>query len=240
LLDWLASEFVNRKWSMKDMHRLIMGSRAYQMSSKFNPEGYEQDPANDLFWRFDLRRLTAEEIRDSILAVNGQLNLDSMFGPSIFPIMPREVLAGQSRPGQNWGNSSDADRRRRSIYIHIKRSLGLPILTTNDSADTDNPCPVRFITTQPTQALGMMNSDFTNRQAKKFADVIRKDVGDDQHQQVLRVLERVTQRPATEAEIARGKTLMKSWIEEEGVSPEQALEYFCLLALNLNEFVYID
>ena len=240
LLDWLATEFITRKWSMKDMHRLIMSSRAYQMSSTFSPEGYEKDPGNDLFWRFDLRRLTAEEIRDSILAVNGQLNLDSMFGPSIFPIMPREVLAGQSRPGQNWGNSSDADRRRRSIYIHIKRSLGLPILTTNDSADTDNPCPVRFITTQPTQALGMMNSDFTNRQAKNFADVIREDVGDDQHQQVLRVLERVTQRPATEAEIARGKTLMKSWIEEEGVSPEQALEYFCLLALNLNEFVYID
>lgn len=240
LLDWLASEFVNRKWSIKQMHRLIMGSRAYQMSSSFSAEGYEQDPANDLFWRFDLRRLTAEEIRDSILAVNGQLNLDKMFGPSIFPVMPPEVLAGQSVPGQNWGNSSDEDRRRRSIYIHIKRSLGLPILTTNDSADTDNPCPVRFITTQPTQSLGMMNSEFTNRQAKKFAEMIRREYEDDPRQQVRHVLERVTQRPAADEEIERGMKLMQSWMDGEGASKELALEYFCLMALNLNEFVYVD
>lgn len=240
LLDWLASEFVARKWSLKQMHRLMMNSRAYQMSSQFSPEGYEKDPANDLFWRFDLRRLTAEEIRDSILAVNGQLKLDKMYGPSIFPIMPKEVLAGQSRPGQNWGNSSEEDRRRRSIYIHIKRSLGLPILTTNDSADTDNPCPVRFITTQPTQSLGMLNSEFTNLQAKKFAKMIRMKYGDDPREQVSRVLERVTQRPATETEIERGIKLMASWIDEENATPQQALEYFCLMAINLNEFVYVD
>ena len=65
--------------------------------------GYEKDPANDLLWRFDLRRLTAEEIRDSILAVSGELNLEKMYGPSIYPVMPREVLAGQSRPGSGLG-----------------------------------------------------------------------------------------------------------------------------------------
>lgn len=240
LLDWLAAEFVNRQWSMKQMHRLIMSSSAYQMSSTYNPEGYQQDPANDLFWRFNLRRLTAEEIRDSILAVSGELNLEKMYGPSIYPIMPREVLAGQSRPGQGWGNSSDEDRRRRSVYVHIKRSLGLPILTTNDSADTDSTCPVRFITTQPTQALGMMNSEFTNGQAKKFAAEIEKRIPGKRDEQVRTIIGRVTQRLATDEEVERGTKLIQSWIDQEDATPRQALEIFCLLALSLNEFVYID
>ena len=240
LLDWLASEFVKRNWSIKAMHRLIMSSSSYQMSSQFSEEAYGKDPANDLLWRFNLRRLTAEEIRDSILAVNGQLNSEKMFGPSIFPIMPAEVLAGQSQPGKGWGNSSQQDRNRRSIYIHVKRSLGLPILSTNDSADTDNSCPVRFITTQPTQALGMMNSEFTNRQAKHFADEVTKQFPEDQGKQVTAIIEKVTQRPAREKEVARGVDLIQSWIEEEKTSYRQALEYFCLMAINLNEFVYLD
>ena len=240
LLDWLADEFVDRKWSMKQMHRLIMSSSAYQMASTFSPEGYQQDPANDLFWRFNLRRLTAEEIRDSILAVSGELNLEKMFGPSIYPTMPQEVLAGQSRPGQGWGNSSDEDRRRRSIYVHIKRSLGLPILTTNDSADTDSTCPVRFITTQPTQALGMMNSEFTNDQAKKFAASIEKQFPGKRERQVKAIVGRVTQRPATDQEVERGVKLIQSWIDHDETAPQQALEYFCLMALNLNEFAYVD
>ncbi len=240
LLDWLAAEFVNGKWSMKQMHRLIMSSSAYQMSSTYQHDSYQRDPANDLFWRFNLRRLTAEEIRDSILAVSGKLNLEKMFGPSIYPTMPQEVLAGQSRPGQGWGNSSDEDRRRRSIYVHIKRSLGLPILTTNDSADTDSSCPVRFITTQPTQALGMMNSEFTNQQAKEFASAIEEQFPGRRDEQVRSIIERVTQRRTTEEEVERGTKLMQSWIDQDDTSPEQALEYFCLMALNLNEFAYVD
>lgn len=80
------------------------------MSSRFDQTCYELDPTNDRLWRFDLRRLTAEEIRDSILAVNGQLNRSAMFGPSIFTKLPPEVLAGQSRPGEGWGSSSEEDR----------------------------------------------------------------------------------------------------------------------------------
>ena len=103
LLDWLATEFVKRGWSMKAMHRLIMTSSAYRMSSQLNSAAYEVDPANDRYWRFDLRRLTAEEIRDSILAVNGQLNSEKMFGPSVFTIQPARSLSGPVRPGQRLG-----------------------------------------------------------------------------------------------------------------------------------------
>lgn len=240
LLDWLAATFVEKKWSIKQMHRMMMLSAAYQMASKHNATCYEKDPANDLFWKFNLRRLTAEEVRDSILAVSGQLNKDKMFGPSIFTKLPKEVLAGQSRPGQNWGNSSEEDRRRRSIYIHVKRSLSVPILSTNDSADTDNTCPVRFITTQPTQALGMLNSDFTNQQAKLFADSIRESNGGELKKQVATALEKVTQRSPTEKEVERGLNLIQALIDKEDVSQETAFEQFCLMALNLNEFVYLD
>ena len=238
LLDWLAAEFVQRKWSIKDMHRAIMASSAYQMASTHSAAGFEKDPANDLFWKFNLRRLTAEEIRDSILAVNGRLNKQKMYGPSVFPVMPQEVLAGQSKPGNGWGKSSDEDRRRRSIYVHSKRSLGLPILSTNDSADTDNTCPVRFITTQPTQALGLMNSDFTNQEAKLFAAEVRKN-GKDTKTNIATVLSRVTQRTANEKEIERGLNLIQTLIDQEDASPETAFEMFCLMALNLNEFVYL-
>ncbi|MEL7497996.1 MAG: PSD1 and planctomycete cytochrome C domain-containing protein [Planctomycetota bacterium] len=240
LLDWLASEFVARKWSIKSMHRLMMNSAAYQMSSRFDESAFGKDPSNDLFWRFDLRRLTAEEIRDSILEVTGQLNREKMYGPSIFPTMPAEVLAGQSRPGKGWGRSSDEDKRRRSVYVHIKRSLGLPILSVHDSADTDNTCPVRFITTQSTQALGMMNSEFTNDQARKFAVDIEAKNLDSIEAKVTAILRRVMQRQPTSSEVARGLKLIEQWRTEDKVSAKQALEYYCLLALNLNEFIYVD
>lgn len=239
LLDWLAAEFVSRGWSIKQMHRLMMNSQAYQMSGRFDAAAYEADPQNDLFWRFDLRRLTAEEIRDSILAVTGQLNLEKMFGPSVFVELPPEVLAGQSMPGQGWGNSTEIDQRRRSIYIHLKRSLPVPILSINDAADTDNTCPVRFITTQPTQSLTMLNSQFTNRQAQHFADAVM-DIADTSTAQVTEVLRRVMQREPAEDEVQRGVELIEQLKAEESLNSQQALQAFCLLALNLNEFVYLD
>ena len=239
LLNWLAAELVQQRWSLKAMHRLIMNSSAYQMSSQYNPAAHEIDPANDFLWRFDLRRQTAEEIRDSILAVSGQLNLDAMFGPSIFPIQPPEVLAGQSQPGAGWESSSESDRRRRSIYIHVKRSLPVPILATNDSAETDNTCPVRFITTQPTQSLGMMNSEFTNEQARHFAKSVAAE-NPELTAQVAEILQRVTQRRPAPAEVQRGIAMIEDLKLNESLSAEQALETFCLLALNLNEFVFID
>jgi hypothetical protein len=198
------------------------------------------DPQNDLFWRFDMRRLRAEEIRDSILAVNGTLNLERMYGPSIYPVIPKEVLAGQSVPGQNWGNSPQEERNRRSVYIHIKRSLQVPILAAFDAADTDFTCPVRFATTQPTQALSLLNSDFLNEEAGVFAGYVRRHAGDDPATQVALALKRATQREPTAAEVERGVQLIQALREKDGLSMEGALKYVCVVALNLNEFVYVD
>ena len=239
LLDWLASEFVARGWSVKAMHRLIMNSQVYQMSSRGNAAALQADPQNDWLWRFDPRRLTAEEIRDSVLAINGSLNL-KMFGPSVFVDIPREVLVGQSRPGAGWGKSSPEEQARRSIYIKVKRSLRPPILESFDVAETDRSAPVRFATVQPTQALGMLNSAFLNEQAEVFAARLRREAGDEVAKQVRLGLQLVTTRPPTDAEVQRSLGLIAALRAQDNATAEVALKYFCLMALNLNELVYVD
>ena len=239
LLDLLASEFVDRGWSLKKMHKLMLMSNTWKMSSQSDPKALAQDPENSLFWRFDMRRLEAEEVRDSILAVDGTLSM-KMFGPSIYPTMPREVLAGQSVPGSGWTPSTPEEQARRSVYIHIKRSLALPILASFDAADTDTTCPVRFATTQPTQALGMINSTFTNQQARLFASLVQERAGTDPAAEVKFTLWRVLQREPTAKEIARGTKFIARAEAEQHLTPPEALRYFCVVALNLNEFLYLD
>jgi Protein of unknown function (DUF1553) len=239
LLDYLASEFVAGGWRMKAMHRQIMASNTYRMSSKNNPAAHAVDPANDLLWRFDMRRLNAEEIRDSILMVTGSLN-PKMYGPSTYPEIPREVLAGQSVPGNGWAKVPLAEQNRRSVYVHIKRSLLLPILESFDQPDPDRSSPVRFSTTQPTQALSLLNSDFINKQAVVFAARLRSEAGEDAAKQVRLALTLTTGRSPSDGEIKRGVGLIDTLRDKEGVSSETALRYFCLVALNLNEFVYLD
>ena len=240
LLDWLAAKFVEEGWSMKAMHRLIMSSAAYQMSSRGREEALANDATNDHFWRFDMRRLSSEEVRDSILWANGTLSEDRMYGPSVFTKIPDEVKAGQSQPGSGWGVSSPEDEARRSIYVHVKRSLLDPILESFDMADTDQTCPVRFATTQPTQALGLLNSHFINEQAKLFSDMIAEQQPESLEAQVKLALQRVSQRQPSQEDVNRGLKLIDSLQKENSMSLEQARKYFSLVALNLNEFLYLD
>ncbi len=239
LLDWLADEFVSCGWSMKSLHRLMVSSNAYRMSSRANDKALSADPINDLFWRFDMRRLTAEEVRDSILTLSGTLN-PKMYGPGVFTAIPAEVMAGQSMPGHGWGKSPFEEQCRRSIYVHVKRSLLTPILESFDAAETDRSTPVRFITTQPTQALSLLNGDFVHRQAKLFADRLRREAGTDVEKQVRLALELATTRRPTEGEIRRGIELIDALKTKDGIDSEKALTYFCLVVLNMNEFVYLD
>jgi hypothetical protein len=239
LLDWLAVDFVSRGWSMKALHRLILTSNAYRMSSRANDKAMSADPANDLFWRFDMRRLSAEEVRDSILALSGTLNL-KMYGPGVFTTIPREVLAGQSVPGSGWGSSPFVEECRRSVYVHLKRSLLTPILESFDAAETDRSTPLRFVTTQPTQALALLNGDFVHKQAGLFAERLRREAGSDVGKQVRLALELATMRPPSERDVRRGVELIAALKTKDGVRAETALQYFCLVVLNLNEFVYLD
>ena len=237
LLNWLAAELIDGGWTLKRMHKLIMMSRTYQMSSTGQTAGLKADPNNDLLWRFDMRRLAAEEIRDSILNLTGQLNL-KMAGPSIYTEIPAEVARTASRPGAAWGRSSKEDAARRSVYIFVKRSLHEPFLASFDWADTDNTCDVRFVTTVPTQTLTMLNSKFLNDSAEVLATRLQ---GDSQKisDQVSRAIELATSRPATDTDISDGVKLINTF-QQSGMDANQALQRFCLLVLNLNEFVYLD
>jgi mono/diheme cytochrome c family protein len=239
LLDWLAAELVRGGWRLKPLHRLIMLSNAYRMSSQSNPEALAKDPTNDRFWRFDMRRMSGEEIRDSIHTVTGVLNR-KMFGPSMYPELSAEVLATQSMPGAGWGKSSKEEQARRSIYIHVKRSLITPILADFDFPETDASCAARFATVQPAQALGMLNGKFLHDQAEAFAERLQREVGDDRRAQVVRALRLAVLRQPDDREVQRGLKLMESLEQKHGATENAALKYFCLFVLNLNEFVYLD
>jgi hypothetical protein len=239
LLDYLASKLVANGWHLKPLHRMILLSNTYRMSSQGNPDALKRDPENDLLWRFDMRRLEGEEVRDAILAANGSLN-PAMYGPSVKVKLPREVLLGQSVPGQGWDESTPDEQRRRSIYIKIKRSLVVPLMARYDFPETDATCPVRFATTQPTQALGMLNSTFVNEQARVMADYARQQVGKARVDQVRFVLSRVLQREPMADEVSRGVRLMVELQRSDGKSADEALTAFCLLAYNLDEFIYLD
>ena len=240
LLTWLAAKFMAGDWKIKRMHKLIMMSRAYRMNSATREDGEAKDPDNNLFWRFNMRRLTAEEIRDSAINLTGKLNL-KMGGPSIYTEVPQEVLATASRPHAAWGNSPEAERNRRSVYIVVKRSLHEPILKTFDMADTDGHCSVRFASILPTQSLTMLNSKFFNDIAIQFAERVRKDVGDNRRKQVARAISLAFNRSATQQEITDGVQLMDrlSKLNQQGKG-SRPFERFCLMTLNLNEFVFVD
>jgi hypothetical protein len=239
LLDWLALWLIEHDWKLKPLHHLIMTSSAYRMSSAGNERALAVDPTNDLFWRFDMRRLSAEEVRDATLVATGQLN-PHMFGPSVYPKMPEEVLATQSRPGQGWGKSSRKERSRRSVYIYVKRSLLTPLLTAFDFPDVDASCEARFITTQPGQALTMLNSEFINEQAGHLARRVRSQAGEHLRDQVAEALWVVLGRKPEKEEIKDGLMLMRRLTQEHGQEPDDALRLWCLAVLNLNEFVYLD
>lgn len=239
LLDFLALWLVDHNWQLKPLHRLILTSNTYQMSSAGNERALAVDPTNDLLWRFDLRRLSAEELHDATLVTTGQFN-PKMFGPGFYPALSKEVLATQSRPGDGWGQSSPEEQTRRSVYMHLKRSLLPPLLTAFDFPDVDATCEARFVTTQPGQALAMLHSEFFNEQAAKLAAQATAAAGRDPEAQVAQAIRFALNRPATKNEVAAGLDLIDRLTRQHNQKPEDAFRYWCLTVLNLNEFVYLD
>jgi mono/diheme cytochrome c family protein len=247
LLDYLATELIEGRWHLKRMHKMIMLSAAYRQSSRAeNPHGQSIDPGNSLLWRQNLRRLEAEAIRDSILATSGNLNPE-MGGRGIFPELPPEVLATQSRPGAGWGNSDAPQRARRSVYVFVKRTLGVPFLETLDFPTPDKPQPTRPTTTIAPQALILLNSRFMDRQAGVFADRLLQEAGSAASDKVDHAYRLALQRGPTDDErktlldfLQRQGTAWRQIVDDEEQAGRAALQSLCLLVLNLNEFVYID
>jgi Protein of unknown function (DUF1553)/Protein of unknown function (DUF1549)/Planctomycete cytochrome C len=228
LLDWLAVEFMSRGWSIKQMHRLIMTSSAYQMASQFeDPGNSEKESENKYLWRFPLQRLEAETVRDEILAASGALDR-KIGGPPVFPPIAPEILASMSEG--IWKRESDGPAVwRRSVYVYRKRGLVFPFFEVFDLPDQNTSCGRRNVSTVPTQALTLLNDEFVHRQAKLFADRVREAAPGDAAKQVeLAYRIALSRAPrANEAELAAEFLRTRS------------LADFTHVLLNLNEFLYV-
>ncbi|HEX3870063.1 MAG TPA: DUF1553 domain-containing protein [Pirellulales bacterium] len=202
LLDWLAAEFVESGWSVKHLHRVIMNSAAYRRSSTTNNEsGAAADAANDWYWRQNLRRVEAEAIRDTVLAVSGQLNTE-LDGRGFFPRLGAEVLAGASKPGANWEISPQGELNRRSVYMFVKRTMVPPALDLFDYNNTVQPIGERATTTVAPQSLLLLNDRLMLEQAAALAQRLIDEAGDEPARQIDRAYRLAFSREPTEQEAA--------------------------------------
>jgi hypothetical protein len=257
LLDWLAAEFIAGGWHIKPLHRQIVLSQTYQQAvapaahlpGRASRAGRAVDPDNRLLWHWPQRRLEAETLRDAVMAASGRLNLQ-MAGPSIYPAVPRAVLEGQSRPGEGWGKSDEHQAARRSVYIFVKRVLAVPELELLDAPDTTSSCEQRPVSTIAPQALTFLNGEFMHEQSRHFAARLLREAGPDPADQVRLAFEWTVCRPPRPEELQAAIAFLSTQqrqVEADArkartaADPRrQALQAFCLVLLNTNEFAYVD
>ncbi|MCC6589465.1 MAG: DUF1549 domain-containing protein [Bryobacterales bacterium] len=233
LLDWMATEFMAKGWSVKTMDRMILLSSVYQQSTDENAAGREADPENKLYWHANKRRLEAEFLRDSVLAVSGALN-DKIGGKPVRVPIEREIydlIFTEGEPDNLWPVNLDVrDHNRRSLYLLNKRTVRLPMLANFDQPDTMSSCPIRPTSTHALQALSLMNSDFMQQQSKTFAARLTSECGANTGCAVSL---------AYKLAVARAPRPAEMTMAEEFFQTGSPLEDFCLALLNRNEFVYV-
>ncbi|MDB5339267.1 MAG: Protein of unknown function (DUF1553)/Protein of unknown function (DUF1549)/Planctomycete, partial [Planctomycetaceae bacterium] len=237
LLDWLATRFVQSGWSLKAMHRLIMNSATYQQTSAYDPKAAEMDPDAKLLWRFNRRRLSAEEIRDAMLFVSG--DLDPTMGAE-HPFPPVESW-GFSQHGPYYGVYAT---NRRSIYLMQQRLKKHPFLGLFDGADTNVSTARRELTTVPTQALYLMNNEFVHERSASLAKQIVATTTTDP-QRVNDLFVSALGRPPTAEETADSTAFLASYEQAlASGTPEQrrqtAWSALVRTILTRNEFLFVD
>lgn len=217
LLDWLAHWFMtDAHWSLKQLHRLILSSSTWRSAKT---EGS----------MVRYRRLEAEALRDSTLAVSGRLN-PKRFGPAMKPAIPAAALEANTDKDKVWKASPEPEASRRTIYAFVKRGLVLPMLEVFDLADTVASCPQRQVTTVAPQALSWFNGEFVNQQAAHLAERLRREAGSDPSAQLRLAWRLALCREPTTGELATMTAFLK----------QESLEQVCRVILNLNEFAYPD
>jgi hypothetical protein len=227
LLDWLATELIARRWSLKAIHRLIVTSATYRQSSRGDARGLGADPENSLFSRQNRQRLDGEAIRDALLAISGRLN-PAMGGPSVFPELPPELKRLSSK-GAVWPVSPRVeDRERRSLYVFVRRNLRFPFFEVFDRPDTNVSCPQRPVTTIAPQALTLLNSPLAHDAAKELATRAACGGRDG-------LLYRVSVIVFGRAPDGAERQMMSEFLARG-----DSLEHLCLALINTNEFIYVD
>ena len=231
LLDWLASEF-RRTQSIKHMHRLILTSQTWQQSSGWNASMAEQDSDNQYYWRFNRRRLSAEELRDSILSVSGKLNL-KMGGPGFY-LFVLEKTAHSPHYEYHKFDPSDENSHRRSIYRFIVRSQPDPWMTTLDCADSSQSTPRRSETLTSLQALSLLNNRFNLTMAKYFAERLQRETAETESNQQRHVATRAYQ-------LVTGRYPTKQEADSlEAYTREHGAANLSRVLFNTSEFVFVD
>lgn len=229
LLDWLAAEFVRQRWSIKQLHRTILMSAVYRQSSELRTEAVEQDRGNRWLWRFPARRLEAEAIRDSMLSVSGELNLQAG-GPGFNFFHSRGGLNGFP-PLDKFGPAE----LRRMVFAHKVRMEPVPVFGAFDCPDAGQPTPQRSRSTTSLQALNLFNSSFTLDRAGAFAERIEQRVGADTagtgtvSEQVRDAFRTALGREPSERELDAALPV----VQQHGLST------LCRVLLNSNEFLFL-
>jgi len=173
LLDWLATEFMAKKWSLKDLHRLIVTSHTYKQSSANRPELIEKDPGNHLLARQTRLRLDAEVVRDVCLSASGLLS-PKIGGPPVYPPIPDGVM-GQGQVKRVWTVSKGEDKYRRGLYTFVYRASPPPSLTVFDAPEGFSTCTRRIRSNTPLQALTLLNDRGFFEFATALEKIIQKD-----------------------------------------------------------------
>jgi hypothetical protein len=225
LLDWLAIQFMERGWSIKHLHRLMLTSSTYRQSSKFNAESAAIDAENRLLWHFAPRRLEGEVIRDSILSVSGQLNSE-LGGPSFRPF---DLSSFGGSVFYTLTDRSEPQFNRRTIYRMNINSGKSPLLDAFDCPDPSVKVPSRRMTTTPLQALGLMNNSFVQRQAKNLAARVQKGASQEISDQINLAYRLAFGREPGNAEVATASDLAR----------HHGMESVAWVLLNASEFLYL-
>jgi hypothetical protein len=235
LLDYLANQYIAGGWRMKPLHRMILLSNTYQQASESPVEkaAMEKDSENALLWKFSRRRLEAEEIRDSMLAISGRLNLKEG-GPSVLVPIDPDLVKMLKRP-QYWVATRDkAEYDRRTIYMIYKRNLQLPFMGVFDAPDALLSCPRREQSTHAPQALEMLNGAMSNEMAAVFAERLHQEAATNAAR-----IDRAWRLAVGRLPTAKEKALALQYL---AANPDDAttLKELALDVFNLNAFMYVN
>ena len=237
LLDWLASEFVEQGWSIKQLHRAIMSSSAYQRQASPSPDAAATDPLNLLLSHFTRRRLSADEVRDSVLLATGALNTKRGGRPVVPPLTPEEKATLTQRPDDAWVLTADvSEYLRRSAYMIQKRTFRLPMMEVFDAPESMLTCSRRDSSTTAPQSLTLFNGSFTMDLARQFAGRLTAQSDTDAIRASWRA---VLAREPAPSELARAADFLSLHSRHTGQRKGALVELIRAL-LNLNEFLYVD
>ena len=233
LLDWLARKFIAEGWSVKAMHRLIMASAAYQRATKPAADARRSvvDSENRLLSHFPIRRLEAEEVRDSVLFVAGLL--ERTMGGKTIPVKNREFFFNHTSK-----DATTYDSPRRALYLPVVRNNVYDLFEQFDFPDPAVPNGNRNATVVAPQALLMLNSDLVGKAAEKFAASLLASASDDVRR-IEFAYQKAYARPPTAKELARAKKFLTDFKPDSAASPS-AWAIFCQSLLAANEFIYLN